>query len=184
MSLLHWFPIDSVEMVHYGPKPYIKMTIKIPQTYCHSFKEAVDGEGKDDEGGSKVGDRCAFILPFLLCIWTWGLRSGGHFAFPPSLSLQQYLELGVARQGRAEACSSHCGPGCHSWEYLPIELYLRHSDTHMYIHSQYHLIWCEANGMAVMGRIVVETVLVPVFCLQLLFSLCENETWNRFYFSQ
>ena len=46
------------------------MTIKIPQTYCHSFKEAVDGEGKDDEGGSEVGDGRAFILPFLLCIWT------------------------------------------------------------------------------------------------------------------
>ena len=43
---------------------------QIPQTYCHSFKEAVDGEGKDDEGGSKVGDGGAFILPFLLCIWT------------------------------------------------------------------------------------------------------------------
>jgi len=41
------------------------------QAYCHSFKEAVDGEGKDDEGGSKVGDGGAFILPFLLCIWTW-----------------------------------------------------------------------------------------------------------------
>ena len=133
MSQLHWFPIDSVEMVHNGPKLYKKMTIKIPQTYCHSFKEAVDGEGKDDEGGSKVGDGRAFILPFLLCIWTWVLRSGGHFAFSPSLSLQQYLELGVARQGRAEACSSHCGPGCHSLEYLSIELYLRHSDTHMYI---------------------------------------------------
>ena len=57
-------------MVYNGPKLYKKMTIKIPQTYCHSFKEAVDGEGKDDEGGSEVGDGGAFILPFLLCIWT------------------------------------------------------------------------------------------------------------------